>query len=437
MGNPNPDQVAVSMHIYAPPYILCKLIDKDTGSSQVGSMATARIPSNPFSFVPVPGAVGDDTHRLELAEFYTRVNQSIQAGNHKEIVGGLLERLVFNESQWKEFVHFDKYRYTRSLVALDSNFSLMVLCWNKGHATPIHDHGPNVSSWVKVLSGNIELKRYTGTTTDASCVESLQFKEGESIDQDLFEVLHKLGNASDSEPAVSLHLYSPPFVQMGYTDSAGTERIIPVVHSATSAGRCCASNPISVCDEVIAKARSSSVDETKSETSTLGSITGDLKSSRLEDLLSFFQQEEDKNIFTNLNAIVRFVVIRDLSSCASCEQVARALNRMNINDAEWEEYISEDPASSSSSLIAKGKNFELHIIRWDPRTVTEPETPRHVSWIKVLRGSIMETQSLQGEQLHSGTITQDNVAFIGNKLSCKFKNVSDTTPCFALRLIRL
>ena len=38
----------------------------------------------------------------------------------------LLDRLALAESEWREFVHFEPFKYTRSLVALDSAFSLMV-----------------------------------------------------------------------------------------------------------------------------------------------------------------------------------------------------------------------------------------------------------------------------------------------------------------------
>ena len=54
---------------------------------------------------------------------------------------------VLAQHEWQEFVHFAAFQYTRSLVALDSTFSLMVLCWNKGHATPLHSHAPNVPTY--------------------------------------------------------------------------------------------------------------------------------------------------------------------------------------------------------------------------------------------------------------------------------------------------
>ena len=49
MGNPNPDTVTVSLHVYAPPYVLCKMFDPKNGSTKEGSMAAAIMPKNPFA----------------------------------------------------------------------------------------------------------------------------------------------------------------------------------------------------------------------------------------------------------------------------------------------------------------------------------------------------------------------------------------------------
>ena len=49
MGNPNSDSVTVTLHVYAPPYVICRMFDPNDGSTQVGSMAAAIMPSNPFT----------------------------------------------------------------------------------------------------------------------------------------------------------------------------------------------------------------------------------------------------------------------------------------------------------------------------------------------------------------------------------------------------
>jgi len=433
MGNPDPDQVAVSMHVYAPPYILCSLFDPVTGARRTGSMAAARIPSNPFAFVPLQqlddGSPGAEQRPLVLGEFYKRVGESLRAKQFTEI-GSLVSRLAFQENEWKEFVHFDPFRYTRSLVSLDKDYSLMVCCWNNGHATPIHSHGPTVRSWVKVLSGRMHMKKFSGTARNASLVSRREFEEGDLIDFNEFCGLHLLGNASEDNPAVTLHLYSPPFVHMAYLDSSGKDQVIPVVHSATSAGRCCAVDPITECDQAIQRSRCESIDETKSEKSEPEAT---LAQSDLSDLLSFFQQEQDRHIFTNLNALIRFISARNLTQHPNAQQVVMSLERMSINPEEWCEFLNDDPECDMVCLLARGKSFRLELRRWDAAATTSVD---EATWFKVLDGRLVLTQRMDGEQVSSTTVSRHSGCFVSGKLACDVANVSDTVPAFALCLIR-
>ncbi|GBG30791.1 Cysteine dioxygenase 1 [Hondaea fermentalgiana] len=413
MGNPNPDQVSVSLHVYAPPYVLCRLFDVKTGAQSTGSMATARIPSNPFPW---------SAQSLELTEFYERVREAVNSDNC-DMVGHLVERLVLKEREWTEFVHFDAYRYTRSLVALEADFSLMVLCWNTGQGTPIHTHGTKVCSWVKVLRGSIVLKRYSGTSANPKLDQTLTFSEGDNIDCNLFKGMHMLQNESENDPAVTLHLYSPPFVQMAYLDSAGVDRVIPVVHSATSTKRTRCADPISICDKVIQRSRSVG-----------GSFSDDVEDGRVDELLSFFEQDKDPNVFTNLNALSRFIVIRGLRDEAAHRHVLRALDRMHINPDEWHEFVEASSGSPSQILISRGSNFKLVLRRIDPLTQTPRQRPETCSWIKILSGEVLHSQFLEGTEVHSTTLTSRTAVYVSNLLETSFRNVA-TEPCYMMQIL--
>mmetsp|Transcript_11335 Transcript_11335/g.22111 ORF Transcript_11335/g.22111 Transcript_11335/m.22111 type:complete len:790 (-) Transcript_11335:194-2563(-) len=419
MGNPDPDQVSASLHVYAPPYVLCQLFDPVTGERRTGSMAAARIPSNPLTIT--------NQNSIKLTDFYKRVRDAVHRDQCNEI-GRLVENLVLQEHEWAEFVHFDAYRYTRSLVALEADFSLMVLCWNIGQGTPIHTHGTSVCSWVKVLRGSIVLKRYTGSATNPVLIESLTFHEGASIDCELFKGIHMLQNEDEKDPAVTLHLYSPPFVQMAYLDSSGVDRVIPVVHSATSTKRCCSADPISICDRVIKRSRStgSSFDDAMEE--------DDNEEASVNRLLSFFEQDQDRNVFTNLNALSRFIVIRGLKDEAAHRHVLRALDRMNINADEWMEFMPLGANSPNTSLIARGSNYRLVLHRFEPHEQTPREVPTNCSWIKVLQGEVLHSQFLNDQEVHTTMLTPRSSVYISNLLSGSFHNVGNDT-CYLLQIL--
>lgn len=127
-----------------------------------------------------------------------------------------------NPLEWKKYAKFDRYRYTRNLVDEgNGRFNLMVLCWGEGHGSAIHDHA-NAHCVMKILQGELCETRYAWPTrckngTDEEEPEEL--KELERTTIGLNEIcyindslgLHRVENPSTVNPAVSLHLYSPPF----------------------------------------------------------------------------------------------------------------------------------------------------------------------------------------------------------------------------------
>ena len=132
------------------------------------------------------------------------------------------------------YAHFDPaLPYTRNLIATDDEtFTLLLLCWNPGCESKIHDH-PCDGCWLQVLKGEVNECRYKYPSQDTStvmgneemgeittrangsdhlrCVADETFVEGQVAFIKDSIGLHKVGNPSTVTPAVTLHLYSPPF----------------------------------------------------------------------------------------------------------------------------------------------------------------------------------------------------------------------------------
>jgi cysteine dioxygenase len=97
--------------------------------------------------------------------------------------------------------------YTRNLIATDhKNYTLLLLCWNAGQESPVHDH-PCDGCWLQVLQGDIREVRYD---RQLQCVSDETFREGALSYITDSDGYHKVGNPSKL-PSVSLHLYAPPF----------------------------------------------------------------------------------------------------------------------------------------------------------------------------------------------------------------------------------
>ncbi|CAK9812567.1 Cysteine dioxygenase type 1 [Anthophora plagiata] len=157
---------------------------------------------------------------LNLRELINALHEAFKT-EHVNIdeIKNLMASYKSNPSEWKIYAKFDRYRYTRNLVDEgNGKFNLMVLCWGEGHGSGIHDHA-NAHCVMKILQGELCETRYRwpGKCTKEEDPEEL--KELERNTLGLNEIcyindslgLHRVENPSAVNPAVSLHLYSPPF----------------------------------------------------------------------------------------------------------------------------------------------------------------------------------------------------------------------------------
>ncbi|XP_015604627.1 cysteine dioxygenase type 1 [Cephus cinctus] len=154
-----------------------------------------------------------------IDQLYNAFNTDVVDIDH---VQAIMASYKSNPQEWKKYAKFDRYRYTRNLVDEgNGKFNLMILCWGEGHGSAIHDHA-NAHCVMKVLQGELLETKYDWPR---SCRDSGDNEEPEELQETnknaigLNHVcyindsigLHRVENPSTVNPAVSLHLYSPPF----------------------------------------------------------------------------------------------------------------------------------------------------------------------------------------------------------------------------------
>ena len=125
------------------------------------------------------------------------------------------------EPEWQQYAFADASRnYTRNLVDEGNGKSnLLIVVWNPAKGSPIHDHA-DAHCVMKILKGSLKETTYkmpmitntqpSGTTTPPEITgETIYCTDEVTYISDQIG-LHKIANASDTEMAVSLHLYTPP-----------------------------------------------------------------------------------------------------------------------------------------------------------------------------------------------------------------------------------
>ena len=56
------------------------------------------------------------------------------------------------KSEFEENSSWSQECYTRNCITENERFELLLLCWEEGQYTPIHDHGGE-ECWVKIIAG--------------------------------------------------------------------------------------------------------------------------------------------------------------------------------------------------------------------------------------------------------------------------------------------
>lgn len=141
-----------------------------------------------------------------------------------------------DEVEWERFALGDPSRaYTRNLVdECNGNANLLVLVWNPLKSSPVHCHS-NAHCLMKLLSGTLQETLYEwpsnakpmepkpatkedlAPTTTSQHEQQMIVKRTTKLERDDVTYisdalgLHRIGNPSATEVAVSLHLYTPPW----------------------------------------------------------------------------------------------------------------------------------------------------------------------------------------------------------------------------------
>jgi cysteine dioxygenase len=150
-----------------------------------------------------------------------------------ESVAEILGAGALDEASLRPFIGFCDDHYARRLVHRSDRFDVMVLSWNPGQRTPVHNHSGQLG-WVRLVRGVIEETHFACSNPtaleDTSCLDidvdgrghgvglartsqALIANVGAVAAVDRVRAIHQLGNptqGSSPDRTVTLHVYSLP-----------------------------------------------------------------------------------------------------------------------------------------------------------------------------------------------------------------------------------
>lgn len=159
-----------------------------------------------------------------LEELIDSLQAIPRASFSDDLVLDVVRRTRVDRADLEPFVDWRPDRYTRHLVYRDDLFQIIVLCWNVGQRTPIHDHAGQ-KCWMMIEQGRLEIEDYRykeGVPPRRLCSEIVG---GDDLHIDQCACVHKIVNRAEwGEPALSVHVYSRPFDSCYVYDLATGER---------------------------------------------------------------------------------------------------------------------------------------------------------------------------------------------------------------------
>lgn len=126
----------------------------------------------------------------------------------------ILQRLVVSSEEIKTHALFSERRYARNLVHKTDRFEIMIMCWNSGQRSSIHDHAGSLGG-LKILNG--ELTESLFVKAPNGMIKSLSSVDYSVADIRVEEtsLIHQISNLQgENRQSISVHIYVPPLVRM-------------------------------------------------------------------------------------------------------------------------------------------------------------------------------------------------------------------------------
>jgi cysteine dioxygenase len=97
--------------------------------------------------------------------------------------------------------------YARNTVLLNDHCELVVICWQPGQMSAVHDHGKSYCLYL-VVEGVMVEERYRLADGKPEPVDERSFRRGD-ITIAKGDSVHRINNRTDRQ-LVTVHIYSPP-----------------------------------------------------------------------------------------------------------------------------------------------------------------------------------------------------------------------------------
>jgi predicted metal-dependent enzyme (double-stranded beta helix superfamily) len=229
VGNNSPN-IAVSIHVYSPPYkhLQYNFLDRAASMEVIPvSYCDKQLSGNTCGPACKPNCSEVVFTGLETFQRLLEAEFEMMEGRPEEermaSIMDLLERSTFADEEIAGFSRLRPQVGDDLLLHRTNSFMVTLQFWKRGHQTAIHDHS-NASTWVKVLRGRLSDISYDcNPVTGELGVARTSMLLTDSLSFMAKNLKHALRNGTLCE-AVSLHITSPPIDRCNHYSTSGVAK---------------------------------------------------------------------------------------------------------------------------------------------------------------------------------------------------------------------
>ncbi|MGH7775198.1 MAG: cysteine dioxygenase [Candidatus Binatia bacterium] len=158
---------------------------------------------------------------VTIEELLRKLQTLVARGLDTREVHDYLLATLIEPASLENYLSFRPDHYARNLIYKSDAFELLAICWEGGQKAPIHGH-EGERCWSRVERGTLRFTNYREVSEKPLVLERLAEPfHGKRGHLDGPADIHEVENLlSFDEKAVSLHLYSRPYLECDIYDLA-------------------------------------------------------------------------------------------------------------------------------------------------------------------------------------------------------------------------
>ena len=124
----------------------------------------------------------------------------------------VMSRVKIPREEFENFYTWDDARYTRNVLARTEDFEVLLICWEKGQSSPIHDFNAQ-EAWIHPVQGMLREERFKINVDNDRLEKVSNTLLGDEEFSYMKQIgIHRYSNAYESR-SVSLNIYRKPVTE--------------------------------------------------------------------------------------------------------------------------------------------------------------------------------------------------------------------------------